>query len=354
MIETNLLGTVASNSGYETGQMVGRFLVVLLFGGGAVHCFLIARRPATNAKCTISLGLLLCSIMFAGLIGIVARHFPALRILSGLVGLAALAGILAAVVLAIVGLVEYGTQKGKYTQGRAQAIWTLSLAAFFLICTTVVAIRLATQRLAGNMAMNSGQPTAGQWLTFEDLNFKVQAPRRPWVQMDAKKINKSAAVAFMQPQPEVFFVISVEKTGLGATATTEMIVELAKANLRSRMDSAKILSEKPVTHHGLDGVEMDSDCQTQTYDFFYRHWFCVTNGYAYQLMAWGRIWDAAAVRERTEELFSGFQVIDLHRQAGASMNGGGDFHSELFGYRVKMGGIGVAGVVGDRQEYPGG
>lgn len=343
MIETNHLvfqGATSFETGNQTAQALGQAFVLLLLFCVAVKCFSIVRRPTTNAKCALSLGILLSSLAVAGLAGTVGRISPALRILAGLVVLAALLAIIAAMVLAIIGLVEYGSNKGRYAHGRAQAIWTLSLA-FLLLCLVVfLAPRGFQQSRLNALAVTPNQPVAGQWLTFDDLNFRIRSPGKPWVQWDAKKFNKSATVAFMQAQPQVFFLVAAEQAGMGSTITTESLVEFAKANLSSTSELLQILKESPMRRHGLDGVQVESDAQTKAYHLFYTHWLCATNGYTYQLAAWGRFEDAVVVRARSEELFSTFCLIDYQRQAFKSWGETSDFHSDLFSYGVKMVGSG--------------
>lgn len=87
-------------------------------------------------------------------------------------------------------------------------------------------------------------------------------------------------------------------------------------------------------------MEIESEARVQAYHIFYRHWLCVTNGYAYQITAWGSFEDADAVRARTERLFSSFTLIDSQRQASRATKVVDDFHSQLFGYTVKLGGLG--------------
>jgi tetratricopeptide (TPR) repeat protein len=345
MIETNQFltpGSAPFDAGYHAGQVAGRILAYVLLAALAGKCFSIARRPAANTKCALSLGVLLCSLGVASLIGtVVGQLSPALRVLAVLGGFATLLVIIATVVLAIVGLVEYRTANGRYTQGRAQAIWTLSLAFCFLCLTLFGFVRALQAGLSANgRAAQANQPAAGQWLVFDDLNFKIRSPGKPWVQLDAKKINKSAAVAFTRTQPQVFFMIIAEKAAMNPALTSESIVEIAKANLRSATVTSQELKEIPMRRQGLDGVLMETDAQTRAYRTLFRHWICATNGYVYQIVAWGSFDDAAAVRVMSEELYSSFTLLDFQRQVSGAGNGAADFHSDLFGYGVKMGGSG--------------
>ena len=302
---------------FETGKVAGQAFVFLSLAALAVKCFSIARRPNANAKCAISLGMAICALIVAALAGMVGGLSPTLHALMILGGLISLMAIIAAAVLAIIGLVEYGNRERQYTQGRAQAIWTLSLSFLFMCFVMIGASRKFQQVLLNSQAAKTNQPTAGQWLVFDNFNFKIRAPGdgKPWVQWDAKKLNKNATVAFAHTDPQVFFIIVAENTETSPGMTTDGLAEIAKANLRSRTLALQILKENPVRRQGLDGVQMDSDAQIQAYHLFYRHWLFATNGYIYQLIAWGGIDDAAAVCDRSEELFSAFNLIDAQRQS---------------------------------------
>jgi tetratricopeptide (TPR) repeat protein len=329
---------------YEAGKVTGQALVYLLFLCLALKSFSIARRPNANAKCALSLGIFFSSMVMGGIISALGQAMGVVslthRIVAVLGGLMVFAGFIAALVLAITGLVEYSNHKGKYTQGRAQAIWTVSLSFPFLCLMAFGAYRGFQQARLNTQTMTANQPDAGQWLVFNDFNFKIRSPGKPWAQLDAKKINKNATVAFAQTQPQVFFMILAERVAMGPNMTTEAMVEIAKANLRGRMDSLQILKENPLRRQGLDGVQLDSAAQNQSYHLLYRNWICVTNGYVYQLVAWGNMEDATAVRAKSDELYAAFSLIDFQRQSPKSANEASDFHSDLFGYNVKLAGSG--------------
>lgn len=324
---------------YESGRITGQILVYVIFFWAALKCFSIARRPTTNGKCAVSLGLFFCSFTVAGLCGTAGQNSPNLKVIIVVGTLMAFAGFISSIVLAIVGLVEYSGHDGKYVQGRAQAIWTLSLSFIFLCIGGVNFFHGFTQGLHNKQNLAANQPGANQSLTFEDFNFKFRAPGKPWVQLDAKKFNKNATAAFAQMQPEVYFMIIAEKGSIGPSLTTESVVEIAKANLRSKMDSLQILEERPMQRQGLDGMQLDTTSQTQSTHLFYRDWVCVTNGYIYQLIAWGKLDDEGIVRTKSDELYAAFSVMDPNRHAAKSGATVSDFNSDLFHYTVKIAGL---------------
>ena len=103
-------------------------LVILALIAGIAKCYSISRRPTTNTKCVMALGLLLLACLIPHLSqtasAIVPLPFPELA------EFISLAITLGSAVLAVIGLREYSRSRGAYKQGKAQAIWTLALSAF--------------------------------------------------------------------------------------------------------------------------------------------------------------------------------------------------------------------------------
>lgn len=126
-----LADTSAFDAGYRVGHVCGQIFDVLLFFLPALYCLATLRRPGTNVKCLLSLALALLAFLLCGLVGAVARNSPELRSLGFLAGLGALGMMIAALVLAIIGLVEYYGRARQYTRGAVQAIITLVLCAIF-------------------------------------------------------------------------------------------------------------------------------------------------------------------------------------------------------------------------------
>src|SRR5215831_2867654 len=222
-----IIAEVASQSdAYTAGRVAGQLTVLIGVALGIVKCISISRRPTTNFKCVFSLGLVFGAWLLFGLIGVIQR--ANLVPLVGLLSLLAMGSVLAAFILAIVGLAEYAERKGKYYQGRAQAIWTLVLCAFCFIMFGVGAAR----GLRNGSLPVAQQPSANESLEFRDLNFRFRAPGRPWARMDAERLNKAAKVAFLRSHPDVFFMIIPERIG-NTDFTTESLAEIAIANKNS-------------------------------------------------------------------------------------------------------------------------
>src|SRR6266576_2055154 len=125
--------------------------------------------------------------------------------------------LVAALVLAILGLAEYANARERYTQGRAQAIWALVLCGVFG-CFAVAGVLRGAMRSAAS----SRQPAAGTRLEFQDVNFRFTAPGRPWAQAEAKKLSPYAKLAFLRGSPEMYFMVTADPC-LDADCATERL-----------------------------------------------------------------------------------------------------------------------------------
>ena len=217
------------NAATESGRLAGQVFVWVALLAGALKCWSISRRPATNTKCALSLMIVLLSLIVAGSLGVVVKQIgssPAMAFAGGILGLALLATMVTAIVLAILGLVEFFRQPNVYSQGRAQAIWTLVLVGVFFLFASVGFIR-GWQRAHG-FGLASGQSQPGKMLAFDDLNFRFRSPDRPWVAYDASRVNKASKLAFMRRNPEAYFFIIAEKLGSRPGLDTEQLAGIGQ------------------------------------------------------------------------------------------------------------------------------
>lgn len=311
------------------GALIGRLVADLLFllGAllGALKCLAISRRPAANAPCVLSLALFL--MVFP--IGIAANeifHFNLASPLFLLVTSVLKWGIAAvAIILAIVGLVQYAHANGRFTQGRPQAVWAIVWSSLAMLVGMVVYV---------SPHPPLQQPSKGQTISFYYLNFRFAAPGRPWVQANAKAINPDASLAFTRGYPETWFAITAESLA-NRTTSSEDLADLARARMQSLAESYHPGEELPRKYERLSGVEVHTECTIQNRPVLYVQWFCATNGWAYQLTTWGRLTQRREVLNAAQDMISRFELVDyqLHPPpAEGSLTK--DFTSTNFGYRV--------------------
>ena len=120
------------NAAFESGRITGQIFVwVALFGGCLEMLINLTSAGDQYEMCPLADDRMSGMYSCWGGFGTLTREFgtsPAVAFAGGILGLGMLAGLVAAIVLAVLGLVECSKQRDLYTQGQAQAIWTLALA----------------------------------------------------------------------------------------------------------------------------------------------------------------------------------------------------------------------------------
>jgi len=301
-----------------TGRFAGQALFLILILAGALKCWRISSRPTTNRKCALSLMFVLLSFIGFACVGIMSKTvYPSsgFHVIIGLLGLAMFGLIVTALVFAILGLMEYAKQTGVYVQGKAQAIWALILSILIIFSGAIGFTNSLLKSGADGITPNQGQP--GKLLNFADLNFRFRSPERPWVSVDLKQLNKDSKVSFMRRFPEAYFIIIAESLGDGSQMSSKQLAEIGKAHLESAAASNRIIEETPLRVNSLDGILVEQEAQVGNFQLFYVQWFMATNGYAYQLMGYGKSEDRHRIEGELRQMMSRFELIDPHRLAAA-------------------------------------
>jgi tetratricopeptide (TPR) repeat protein len=317
----------------DAGRIAGEIFVWVALLAGVLKCWSISQRPATNTKCAVSLMLVLLSFVYAGCAQEIMRKFapsPGLLIVRSVVGLGMIGMLVTSIVLAILGLVEFSSRRELYAQGRAQAIWTLALGG--ILCLTA-GVGFINGLLRSNSFIG-GQSQPGKILAFDEFNFRFRSPERPWVSLDAYKLNRASKVAFMRHFPEAYFFIIPEKMGMKVNLDTAQLAEAGEANLQAAATSSRVESETPWQIGRLDGLLVEMDAQVGSFQLHYHNWYCATNGYAYQLIGYSRSEDQQTVARELADMISRFELIDPNRVASFSSAGTTNFESPRHDYTV--------------------
>jgi hypothetical protein len=303
----------------DAGRITGQALVWIAFLAGAVKCWSISRRPTTNTKCALALMFMLLAFLAAAAVGGLVQSAgtsPLLTAVCGLLSLAMFGLVLTAIVLGVLGLIEFSTRPGVFVQGRAQAIWALSLAGVIGLIAGASLISAIVR--AARPSATAAQSRPGLPLTFDELNFRFRTPNQPWASYNASKFNKDSKLAFMRRFPEAYFLLIAEKIGTGRDFSTAQLAELGKARLQATAQSSRILSETSWGTNGIDGLLVETEAQLTQYSFYYLHWYVATNGYAYQLVGYGRSQDRQRLAGEFRQMFSRFALVDPNRVALAA------------------------------------
>ncbi len=322
---------------YQVGEWIGGVVAVLLLTAALLKCVAIARRPATNVKCVVSLMLVLGSLLISSLLGIVGTFIASDAITSTLRlinALAALCLLLGAIVVGILGLTECQDRRSGYKQGPAQAMWALG--------TSAVLITLAIAFSMGDFAsptewfrrpIPTGPP--GTPLVYEDFNFRFRTPGAPWSAIETNAPDSGAKLRFARSSPVMSLVVSAEKYGEGFSS--EDLLEAGKARLRGVLQSDEVLREKPMTLAGLSGTQIEMRGTADGKETLAIEWSGLTNGFGYHLLAQGPWRNQSLVSEEASNLFALFECIDLKRITDPSgVRFLTNFVSARYGYEVEV------------------
>src|SRR5262249_32383622 len=88
----------------QIGGVVAFGVILLVF---VIRCLFSARHPRANAACTIALAIIISTILMA-----CAAQLTHNKLVQGLIGLVIVAGLVTAIVLAIIGLVDISSKPG--------------------------------------------------------------------------------------------------------------------------------------------------------------------------------------------------------------------------------------------------
>lgn len=328
-----LLGEISSE---EAGRYTGELLVVVGLVAGIWKCWSISRRTTTNSKCVLGLMFVLLGWFMSVITVLVTRWLgpsPFMGVVMGMFGLALMAMIVAAIVLAIIGLLEFSRQPGVFTQGRSQAIWALVLGGIMGIIFGTSAVRGFTR---ASRFSTAGKTRPAKTVVFDELNFRFETPGNDWVSYDATKVNKDSKLSLLRRFPEVYFLIIAERLGGQKKLTSQGLAELGKAHLQAATTTCRVMSEEPFRLNGLDGVAVRTDASAMGYDLHYLHWYIETNGYAYQLTGFGKQTDRDKVDAEVKKMFAHFFLLDTSRIARAGGAFQTNFVSSHYNYQVRL------------------
>jgi len=340
---TNLFSpTLATNGtfvdGYQIGTVIGSIIVIGIASLGIAKCLQILRRPRTHTLCVLSL----VFFLLAWVVGVAMRWW---RLSSGgsltyVVILTVVQGLLlmASLLLGIIGLVDYSRHRQEYLQGRRQAGWSIALS--------LLALAVGTYTIADAFQKVLPPPvekiaTSEETLGFPQLNCRFDVPPPPWVQFDAKKLNPDASLGFIRSGPQVYFILIAEKGGVELDLDTRGLLEIVKANIRSRSNNVQFYFEREDVIDGIAGVRFEADATVQGRSLSFSHWVGAENGFFYQMMVWGAPADADRKTEAADRLFRLFHRIDPARIAhGDGIEAAGRYESNSLGYAVDLADMG--------------
>jgi hypothetical protein len=299
-----------ADAAYRIGVLVGQITALLMLLVGSLKCLSMLRRPTVNRKCLLALGVVLAGWGIGTAGAIFGDRLPAVSFLVLPSRLLSLASYAVGMSLGIAGLIDLRSRSAAIPlQGKAQAICAIVIGG-------VLGLALVGAFVAGAVGgfVRGADPSrasherGGGKLSFPDIHCAFQLPGKPWVQVDAKKLNPLASVALTDPKRRMFFILIGERLETGAEVGDALLAEVAKANLKGAASAATLGPDEPLSLGPVPGVAFDADATVSGLDLSYRYWVHAGKGTAWQLILWGARKDRAAVKSDALTLFPNFSV----------------------------------------------
>jgi len=328
----------AADAATDISRIVTSAAIAIALVAGIFKCVTISRRETTHTQCVLALMFFLLGWLVVQVASTVHRLTGGLYMaITASIGLLALSCFLLAIILAIVGLIDYGRQKDRFTQGRGQAIWALVMSVLLGGAFFSAAVIAAIKSAGGAGLRAGGRDKAGEVTRLEEFNLQITHPGRPWITWTdpAQRVNEDARYGLRQLRPEVYYIIIPERPGEGMFEDSQEVVEIAQLNMKTAATSARFEPVTPAVYNGLAGLQFDAEARVANRDIFYRIWICYTNGYSYQCLTWGQLKHRKEVAGAADRINRGLRPIDPDRIAPSGRGGQlTDFDSPHFHYRV--------------------
>lgn len=296
-----------ASSAYQLGQFLGTGFVLLLACAALLKCLQVLRRPTTDKRCLTALLLIVVAWLVSLIPQLVERalglEVPALGIVAGLLMCLL---VMAAVVLAILGLATFDRER--HRQGRAQAIWALVLGVLFglgVLTYSVIGLRQKLQPIS----LRSAVPKEH---LRPEFNFALTS-RRPWVELEPTAIAPEATLALRRTRPEMACVVVAEVVGPGLDQASLVAVSIANlesvAELLAREDE-----DVQVAEHRFTRVRSRVRVE-QGMTLAYEHWILTHHGFAWQIIGWGPEEQRDLLAGEMDALMRTFRILDPERRA---------------------------------------
>ncbi len=326
----------------EAGRQFGFLLWTVVCVIGLIKCISIARRPRTSTVCVVALTLVLTTWLTTQFLRWLMNSMEFDRATRLGFGGIILILILSSIILAIVGLAQYKNSQHEYNQGRSQAVWAIILG-MILFSAFGYGFTKGLRQLADSGGVPQIEKTdsaAGTWRTFEDVNCRMQVPKKPWVELNAKALNEDGRFALLRNNPKVMFTLIAENGAGSIDLDAAGYAELLQSNVRAIATSVDI-SDLDSSPHGklpFKRFEAAAKLPNVPRKIFYDFHILTHNGFYYQLLTWGQIEDTQEVREQARSVLKHFEILDPDRLAENDALALEDIRSQPLGFATSLAG----------------
>lgn len=330
-----VFGTENDDSGYQTGQAIAIFLFIY----GAIKCFMLARKKKTSTLCMLSLGLVFTGVVSTNVLLYFSKNGFDTVLLNLVGGIIIGAIFIASLILGIVGLSLY---ENKYDQGKNQAIWGIILSVFFLILFVYGAVqglnknKDINKKMEDNLLVKGDKPDV--IINTKD-NFKIIRPKKRFKEINLKKMNPAATIAFVSNIPQTYYILISEVAGIDLETDSKALAEIAKNNIEASLQNGKFSETVPLIINGMEGYSFQSDGIVSNLEISYMHWVYSHNGYFYQHLVWSDKLNRNSLPSDLKELVSNFSQIDPTKTIySAGTIPSGNYVSKEWGYTFNFDG----------------
>src|SRR2546421_7202681 len=194
-------------------------------------------------------------------------------------------------------------------------------AAVFALCAA-----------CGHANSSASVPTAEENARY---NFRFRSPGSAWARVDPAHIDPGAALAYARAKPDISFLLYASRPG--EEMGLSRIVEDWKKQLAARATGNVEVNATPLVIKGVRGSRAIAVATVQSTKVAYENWIVERNGYSYQLVAWGRAVDRAAIAREASTLFAGFELIDPAARVEPPRRQAKPYGSPDLGWSIELG-----------------
>ncbi len=271
-----------ADSGALFSNIVALVLGLLIFAG-IIKCVMILRRQETNTLCVLSLMFVLIGWLLSTVCNAL-RDIDNLsvKVIIGILLFLICGLFLTSLILGIVGLIQYAVKKGRWVQGRGQAIWGISLSSLMLLIFIGGALTAAVNKL---QELDSGIVHKISRIDAPEIGVSVNLPSGPWHTWEsvAEDDPNSSASAFYG-QYGAISVITIPLKDINPT-DRDLITVLTSA-YGFDYPSKEITDAGPIETDGTKGFALDARRVNEDTEYIY-HIRVLRNQYrAYMLVGW--------------------------------------------------------------------
>ncbi|WP_223644220.1 DUF3857 domain-containing protein [Corallococcus sp. EGB] len=335
------MNTLLIAAATDPDMSIASLVWILLLIFGLFKCHATLQEGSANRKAIFALVL----VNLAALVSLVVQLFKPLSespLSAILVGLVTFVLMLLGLFLAVTGLIELRADKERRLKGRAHAWWALALSGLILTGMVFGFVRTFSHRNEIPESYRAEKPDEG--FRDEEMNFAFQHPGRPWMTMNAQRLNKIAKFAVARGgTSQIYFIIVPEAFPNGefpgGEESTELLADIVLNNLESGLGAVEKLSREPHAVGELKGIRLRSRATHAKMPLSYVHWVYTHDSHAYQLMAWANTKDEKELFEEADRLFSRFSLLNPQSKAApAAAVSPVTAHSTEYGYSVELDG----------------